>query len=39
MYAVIEQGSRQYKVAEGDCVNIDLLSRVRDNIRSPKAIV
>ncbi len=24
MYAVIEQGSKQYKVAEGDCVNIDL---------------
>jgi large subunit ribosomal protein L21 len=24
MYAVIEQGSKQYKVAEGDCVNIEL---------------
>jgi len=24
MYAVIEQGSKQYKVAEGDCMNIDL---------------
>jgi len=24
MYAVIEQGSKQFKVAEGDCVNIDL---------------
>lgn len=24
MYAVIEQGSRQYKVAEGDSLNIDL---------------
>jgi large subunit ribosomal protein L21 len=24
MYAVIEQGSRQYKVAEGDCIDIDL---------------
>jgi len=24
MYAVIEQGSRQYKVAEGDRLNIDL---------------
>jgi len=24
MYAVIEQGSKQYKVAEGDCINIDL---------------
>jgi len=23
MYAVIEQGSKQYKVAEGDCLNID----------------
>jgi len=25
MYAVIEQGSKQYKVAEGDCLNIDLI--------------
>jgi large subunit ribosomal protein L21 len=24
MYAVIEQGSKQYKVAEGDCLNIEL---------------
>jgi large subunit ribosomal protein L21 len=24
MYAVIEQGSKQYKVAEGDSLNIDL---------------
>jgi large subunit ribosomal protein L21 len=24
MYAVIEQGGKQYKVAEGDCLNIDL---------------
>jgi len=24
MYAVIEQGSKQYKVSEGDCLNIDL---------------
>ncbi len=24
MYAVIEQGSKQYKVAEGDCLDIDL---------------
>ena len=24
MYAVIEQGSKQYKIAEGDCLNIDL---------------
>jgi len=24
MYAVIEQGSKQYKVAEGDCLKIDL---------------
>lgn len=24
MYAVIEQGGRQYKVAQGDCINIDL---------------
>jgi len=25
MYAVIEQGTRQYKVSEGDCVNIELV--------------
>jgi len=25
MYAVIEQGSKQYKVAEGDSLNIDLM--------------
>jgi len=24
MYAVIEQGSKQYRVAEGDCIDIDL---------------
>jgi len=24
MYVVIEQGSKQYKVTEGDCINIDL---------------
>ncbi len=24
MYVVIEQGSKQYKVSEGDCINIDL---------------
>ena len=24
MYAIIEQGSRQYKVTEGDCLDIDL---------------
>ncbi len=24
MYAVIEQGSKQYKVAEGDSLNIEL---------------
>ncbi|MBN2316836.1 MAG: 50S ribosomal protein L21 [Sedimentisphaerales bacterium] len=24
MYAVIEQGSKQYKVTEGECLNIDL---------------
>jgi large subunit ribosomal protein L21 len=24
MYAVIEQGGKQYKVAEGDCINIEL---------------
>lgn len=25
MYAVIEQGGKQYKVAEGDCLNIELI--------------
>jgi large subunit ribosomal protein L21 len=24
MYAVIEQGSKQYKIAQGDCINIEL---------------
>ena len=24
MYAIIEQGAKQYKVAEGDCLNIEL---------------
>jgi len=24
MYAVIEQGSKQYKITEGDCINIEL---------------
>ena len=24
MYAVIEQGSKQYKIAQGDCLNIEL---------------
>ncbi len=24
MYAVIEQGSKQYKISEGDCLNIEL---------------
>jgi len=30
MYAVIEQGSKQYKVAEGDCLNIDLTDVAAD---------
>ena len=25
MYAVIEQSGKQYKVAEGDCINIELI--------------
>ena len=25
MYAIIEQGSKQYKVAQGDCINIELV--------------
>jgi len=24
MYAIIEQGGKQYKIAEGDCLNIEL---------------
>lgn len=24
MYAIIEQGGKQYKIAEGDCINIEL---------------
>lgn len=24
MYAVIEQGGKQYKIAQGDCINIEL---------------
>jgi large subunit ribosomal protein L21 len=30
MYAVIEQGSKQYKVAEGDYLNIDLTDISQD---------
>lgn len=30
MYAVIEQGSKQYKVAEGDCINIELTEAAPD---------
>ena len=30
MYAVIEQGSKQYKVAEGDCLDIDLTETAPD---------
>ena len=30
MYAVIEQGSKQYKVAEGDCINIELTEVAED---------
>ena len=26
MYAIIEQGGKQYKIAQGDCINIDLTS-------------
>jgi len=25
MYAVIEQGGKQYKITEGDCINIELI--------------
>ena len=30
MYAVIEQGSKQYKVAEGDCLDIELVDIAPD---------
>ncbi|MHC4597311.1 MAG: 50S ribosomal protein L21 [Planctomycetota bacterium] len=30
MYAVIERGSKQYKIAEGDCLNIDLTEAAPD---------
>ena len=30
MYAVVEQGGKQYKVAEGDCINIDLVDIAPD---------
>ena len=30
MYAVIERGSKQYKIAEGDCLNIDLTETAPD---------
>jgi len=35
MYAIIEQGSKQYKVAEGDCINIDLTD-VKPNAKTIK---
>lgn len=30
MYAVIEQGGKQYKIAEGDCINIELTETAPD---------
>ena len=35
MYAIIEQGSKQYKVSEGDCLNIDLTD-VKPNAKTIK---
>jgi len=35
MYAVIEQGGKQYKVAQGDCINIELTD-VSPNARTVK---
>ena len=35
MYAIIEQGSRQYKVAEGDCLEIDLMD-IKPNAKKIK---
>jgi large subunit ribosomal protein L21 len=31
MYAVVEQGGRQYKVAEGDCLNIEFADVAPDS--------
>ncbi|MHC4582640.1 MAG: 50S ribosomal protein L21 [Planctomycetota bacterium] len=41
MYAVVEQGSKQYKVAEGDTVNIDLTDVAADaeNIELDKVLL
>lgn len=33
MYAVIEQGGKQYKVSQGDCVNIEL-TEVADDAKT-----
>jgi len=30
MYAVIEQGGKQYKITEGDCINIELINTEPD---------
>lgn len=40
MYAVIEQGGKQYKVAEGDCLNIELTEVAADasNIELDKVL-
>jgi large subunit ribosomal protein L21 len=35
MYAIIEQGSKQYKVAEGDCLEIDLMD-IKPNAKKIK---
>ena len=32
MYAVVEQGGKQYKVAEGDCINIELAETEPDAV-------
>ena len=34
MYAIIEQGSKQYKVAEGDFINIELTDVKPDSKKS-----
>lgn len=40
MYAVIEQGSKQYKVTKGDCINIELtdVSPQADTIELDKVL-
>jgi len=40
MYAIVEQGGKQYKVAQGDCINIELTDVADDaqNIEMDKVL-